>query len=197
MRENLPCRSSACSALAMRRLKARRRERAFTLIELMIVVVIIAILGVLAVNIYRRYANKAKTSEAMVVLGKIKARQEAYKAEFHRYADYRTGGSGSAMSYFPAASSLKMGEKTPLGTVPTAWRELGLNLQMKAVYFQYGFLSDAGGNPSEVTLGEVALTGEGNWFIARAKARFEKKTCCDTTFEITSNRETVYKKYNP
>ncbi len=74
--------------------RARRRlarERAFTLVELMIVVVVIGILATLAVYGVRRYVLSAKTAEATQMIGAIKAGQEAYFDETFRYLDVNGG----------------------------------------------------------------------------------------------------------
>lgn len=74
--------------------RARRRfahQRAFTLVELMIVVVVIGILATLAVYGVRRYVLSAKTAEATQMIGAIKAGQEAFFDETFRYLDVNGG----------------------------------------------------------------------------------------------------------
>jgi len=51
-----------------------RRTSGFTLIELMIVVVIISVLAALAIPQYNDYTARAQLSEAVVLLGGLKAR---------------------------------------------------------------------------------------------------------------------------
>jgi prepilin-type N-terminal cleavage/methylation domain-containing protein len=65
-----------------------RNDRGFTLIELMIVVAIIAVLATIAGTAYRRYMDSGRTSEAMAILGEIRAKEEAYRAEFNTYAGW-------------------------------------------------------------------------------------------------------------
>ena len=58
-----------------------RREKGFSLVELMIVVAIIAILAAIAIPSFMRFAMKSKTSESYGNLNAIKTCQESYKAE--------------------------------------------------------------------------------------------------------------------
>jgi Tfp pilus assembly protein PilE len=151
----------------------------------MIVVVILALLGVLAVNIYRRYTMKARTSEALAMLAHIKAKQEAYHAEHFRYADIPTFHPGT----------VKKDEKVPFAPLPAAWQQLGIQAGNKSVYFQYNVISDAG-NVATVPPGGHAvfgLTAGQPWFIAQARAKFDDYSTTDTTFEVTNNRESVFK----
>ncbi|HFC97597.1 MAG TPA: prepilin-type N-terminal cleavage/methylation domain-containing protein, partial [Thermosulfurimonas dismutans] len=46
--------------MEVRKKKARRKEKGFTLVELMIVIAIIAILAAVAISQYSAYKNKAK-----------------------------------------------------------------------------------------------------------------------------------------
>jgi type IV pilus assembly protein PilA len=63
----------------------KRKEKGFTLIELMIVVAIIGILAAIAIPNFLRYQAKAKQSEAKTNLGGIYTSQIAYKAEYDVY----------------------------------------------------------------------------------------------------------------
>ncbi|MBN2468649.1 MAG: prepilin-type N-terminal cleavage/methylation domain-containing protein [Deltaproteobacteria bacterium] len=62
-------------------LKLRKKEKGFTLIELMIVVAIIGILAAIAIPNFMRYQAKAKQSEAKTNLGSIYTTEVAYRAE--------------------------------------------------------------------------------------------------------------------
>jgi type IV pilus assembly protein PilA len=63
----------------------KRKEKGFTLIELMIVVAIIGILAAIAIPNFLRYQAKAKQSEAKTNLGGIYTSEIAYKAEYDKY----------------------------------------------------------------------------------------------------------------
>ena len=64
-----------------------KTNKGFTLIELMIVVAIIGILAAIAIPNFLNYQCKSKQSEAKQSLGTIAKNQEAYLAEFDKYAD--------------------------------------------------------------------------------------------------------------
>jgi len=66
--------------------RIRRKDKGFTLIELMIVVAIIGILAAIAIPNFMNYQCKAKQSEAKSNLGNIRTTQEAYYAEHNSYA---------------------------------------------------------------------------------------------------------------
>jgi prepilin-type N-terminal cleavage/methylation domain-containing protein len=158
----------------------RYRNKGFTLVELMIVVVILALLGVLAVNIYRRYIQKAKTSEAMTMLQHIRAKQEAYQAEHYRYAHVG--------AFWP--TTVTKDQKTAFTPLPAEWQQLGIQATMKYVYFQYNTISDQGGQPPP---NGIWTTAPAAWYVATAQAKFDDYSTPDTTFEMASDRDTVWK----
>ena len=158
----------------------------FTLVEILVVVVILGVLAALAVNIYGRYSKKARTSEALAMLAHIKAKQEAYHAEHYRYAHIP--------DFWPADDALKKGEKVPFTPLPAEWQQLGIQASQKYVYFGYNTISDQGNVANAPPGGhaQYGLTAGQPWFIATAHGKFDSDTV-DTTFEIVSNRETIWK----
>ncbi|MGC4011811.1 MAG: type IV pilin protein [Pseudomonas sp.] len=64
----------------------RRRERGFTLIELMIAVVVVAILAAIAFPSYQRYVLRSHRVEAQAVLSEAAARQERYYSQNNAFA---------------------------------------------------------------------------------------------------------------
>jgi type IV pilus assembly protein PilE len=64
----------------------KRRQRGFTLIELMITVVIVAILAAIAFPSYQRYVLRGHRVEAQAVLSEAAARQERYYSQNNAYA---------------------------------------------------------------------------------------------------------------
>src|SRR5688572_26637569 len=75
--------------------RAKSQKHGFTLVELMVVVAILGVLAAIAVPSYMNYVMRAKASEAIGFLADIKARQEAYKADFNQYCNV-TGTTGAA-----------------------------------------------------------------------------------------------------
>ena len=66
-------------------LKNAKKQKGFTLVELMIVVAIIGILAAIAIPNFRNYQLKAKRGELPTNLKAIKTSQVAYQAEFDSF----------------------------------------------------------------------------------------------------------------
>lgn len=75
----------------MNRIKQRRSQQGFTLLELLMVVIIIAILASLALPQYLRTVAKARRAEALQVLATIRAAELRYKAEHGLYTNNASG----------------------------------------------------------------------------------------------------------
>ena len=67
-------------------MRYRHNQKGYTLIELMITIAIIGILAALAMSKFSDFDCKAKQSEAKTNLGTIRSCEEAYFAEYDRYA---------------------------------------------------------------------------------------------------------------
>lgn len=61
--------------------------KGFTLLELLMVVIIIAILAAIALPQYLRASEKSRASEALQVLGALRASEQRYKAQ-HNLGNY-------------------------------------------------------------------------------------------------------------
>lgn len=85
---------------AARRQRERKRERGFTLVELLAVVAMVGILAALAVVGYRKFMTSAGSAEAVAVMQGIRGAEEAYKAEMLVYL----GCSASLSSWYPMAN---------------------------------------------------------------------------------------------
>lgn len=64
-----------------------KKNRGFTLVELVIVIVIVGILSVISVPVYRGYVQKAKMTEGQVLVGAIVKSQLAYHVKNGTFYD--------------------------------------------------------------------------------------------------------------
>ena len=62
-----------------------KKERGFTLIELMIVVVVLAILSALAIFNYSRYTYRSRRVDGKEMLSRVAAAEERYYTVFNKY----------------------------------------------------------------------------------------------------------------
>ena len=156
----------------------------FTLVEMMVVVALLSVVAVLAVVSYGKYVRRAVVSEAVAMLGEIRAKQEAYLAEAGTYLSTAAGDETAIFpSLTPQGHVLK-----PWGTHTTdSWAMLGINPPRQQLYC--GYVAVAGavnpgppihfGNPvggaGVDIMAPVPRDAGGNiasaWFYARA--------CCD------------------
>jgi type IV pilus assembly protein PilE len=72
------------------RLADRRSNRAFSLVELMVVVAIGSILGLVGVVLFRRHIAASRGTEAYGVIQALRAAEESYLAENHVYLNVST-----------------------------------------------------------------------------------------------------------
>ena len=123
--------------------RLRRARRGFSLIELMTVVTITGILAAIAIPTFNGYVMKSRTSEAPEVLGMIKLRQEAYKAEFSQYLQINGNEDPGDMDYNPGDATVMAGSATkpfPDDGCPSCyqsdWNMLGVNA---GGYVRFGY----------------------------------------------------------
>jgi len=177
--------------------RAKSRD-GFTLVELMIVVAILGILSAVAMVSYRRYALRARVSEAYGMLGMIRMRQEAYRSEFSQYCDVSSsahrGTEGSVAGQWPASPPSSTATDWYSGQ-PPEWSQLGVR-PSGPVYFRYDTVAgNPGVTPSVLgsDLGYASAPDRDAWWAAHALGDLDDDGR-KSTFEATSLNGTVWVK---
>jgi prepilin-type N-terminal cleavage/methylation domain-containing protein len=190
-----------------------RRLRGFTLLELMMAIVILAVLTVVATASYIRYMRRARTQEAIAMLGDIRIRQELYYQANSRYA---CSGENCACTYFPTSPDplspvsdlpVKPAPYTPCegaSGVQAAWCQLGLDPNGD-FYFTYAFVGWNGVDDAKATCGADLNTCDGPtgtdcyaldttkpWWFAFAHANLDQDPhSVSSTFYMSSSLKQV------
>src|SRR5688572_22183331 len=106
-----------------------RRQRGFTLVELMIVVAVIAILAVVAVPAFFKETRKAKSdSEVTAMFAELRSREEQYKIENNVYL------AAAACPSTPSATGTATTSCTGTGS---PWANLKVNPQFTTLRCSY------------------------------------------------------------
>jgi prepilin-type N-terminal cleavage/methylation domain-containing protein len=115
--------------------------RGFTLVELLIVVAIVGVLAVVAGTAYRKYMDANRTAEVMAMLGELRVKEEAYRAENNSYLSTTTVGE---TDYYPVllATGLEPKAKT-IAPLPASWTALGVNPTRSQLYCGYVVVAGA------------------------------------------------------
>lgn len=119
----------------------RRRQRGFTLIELMVVVAIIGILASIAVPSFQRMQLRARAAERNVLMTAIVRSIDEYYVREGKFP--YDGGGGFTMLYlfydqpdWSPTSSRRPWRYRPLNTLDH-WNQLSMNVE-GSVYYSYG-----------------------------------------------------------
>jgi prepilin-type N-terminal cleavage/methylation domain-containing protein len=112
-------------------------ERGFTLIEIMITVAIIGVLAAIAIPLYMSHASKARGTEAVVQLQKLKTNAKQYFMDHHTFptglAETLPGGDGTA-----CANKDRRFDVTPKWNSDPTWSALDFTIGERSV-FSYHF----------------------------------------------------------
>lgn len=136
-----------------------RRNQGYTITELMITVVIIGVLATIAIPTFTSYIYKARVTEAVNFLSKIKQRQDSYRNEFGRYCPVNGDDYGA---WNPAAVP---GDEPVLWQSTAEWQQLGASPD-GPIRFQYATVA---GEPGEAVPADTGLSNNDHWFAARAQ----------------------------
>jgi len=159
------------------RVSARRRQAGFTLVEMMTVVVLVGILATLAVYGVRKYVSSSKTSEAIEMIGAIKAAEENYKDETFSYLD--VSGALTKAAAYPAnfTPGRQRAQWGGAGTGAAGFSALGITAA-NPVLFAYactaGKANTAPTSPSSdsgsISIANWPSTQPTPWYVVKAYA---------------------------
>lgn len=141
----------------------------------MAVVAIVGILAGLATYGVNKYIQSSKSTEAIQMIGAIKAAQEQYRAEMFNYLD--VNGTGKLTPYYPAETptnkAYAWGDAS--SAQGKAYRELGVATDAP-VRFVYGCAAGSGNTAipaPAMTVTNWPATQQQPWYVVQALGDFD------------------------
>lgn len=131
-------------------LAAPRKNRGFTLVELLTVVAITGVLAVIGVMLVRAHLQSAKSNEAIAMIQVIRAAEEGRRAETGTYLNCTTS---DPAAWYPAKPDGKLRSWTFTHADATRWATLDIS-RPEGTHF--GFLANAGYPGTTVTAPQTA-----------------------------------------
>ena len=179
----------------------RRGSVGFTLVEMLIVVAIIGVLAVVAGTAYRRYMDSARTTEAYGMLGEIRQREEAYRAEYSQYVGWATDElTASTWPQVDLSTNCVGSTHEPcyknwqaVGT-PPAWTQMGINPGKQSLQCGYLAVANSANVAAPATTGQNLFNNAAPatmWWYAIAVCDNDGSAATNATFATAFNTTSV------
>jgi prepilin-type N-terminal cleavage/methylation domain-containing protein len=148
----------------------RKAQRGFTLIELLTVVAIVGILATIGMVAYRRFITSSKTSEAIYMVGSIRAAEESYRAETLTYLECSPGFARTYPMLTPGKAKYAWDVASGGHADRDLWRQLGARSDGPVMYGYKVSAGLAGGVPPKLDIAASPTwpTTTEPWYVVEA-----------------------------